>query len=160
MLNNKMELEAFAWAMIEKHDLYEEWTFRWNNRKNSFGLCNYTKKTIELSNYMVDCGESVESMKRTVLHEIAHALTPGTGHGPEWKAQMRAFGLEPNRQREGNGAKITYKWYRVCPTCGSKEGYHRKPTSKKRISCAVCCPVFNVKHLLEVKSAKELELSA
>lgn len=160
MLNNKMELEAYAWAMIEKYDLHEEWTFRWNNRKNSFGLCNYTKRTIELSRFMVDCGESVESMKRTVLHEISHALTPGTGHGPEWQAQMRAFGLEPNRQRNGEGVKITYKWYRVCPTCGSKEGYHRKPTSKKRISCAVCCPVFNVKHLLEVKSAKELELSA
>lgn len=160
MLSKKMELEAYAWAMIEKYNLHEEWTFRWNNRKTCFGVCNHTRKTIELSSFVVDCGEPLESMKVTVLHEIAHALTPGTGHGPEWKAMMRSFGLEPSVRRRTSGATIKYKWYRVCPTCGAKEGYHRKPSSKKRMSCAICCPVFNVKHLLEVKSAKDLELSA
>jgi predicted SprT family Zn-dependent metalloprotease len=156
MIDKKLELEAYAWAMIMKHGLKEEWSFRWNNRKTAFGLCNYTRKTIELSNYMVDCGESVESMKRTVLHEIAHALTEGAGHGAEWKSKMRSFGLDPKREREGNGVSISYKWFRVCPTCGKKNGYHRKPSSKIRRSCSKCSPVFSLKHLLEVKKAEEI----
>ena len=158
LLDIKSELEAYAWAMIEKYDLHEEWTFRWNSRKNAFGLCNHTRKTIELSSYMVDCGESLESMKGTVLHEIAHALTPGDHHGPKWQAKILEFGLEPNAKRRAEGAVFEYKWYRVCNECGRKTGYHRKPSSKKRRSCGVCCPThFNTKYELVVKKASELE---
>lgn len=137
--DNKKVLAEYAREQISKH-LDERWTFRWNKRKKAFGICCYSKKTIELSAYMVECGESVDSMKRTVIHEIAHALTPGDHHGPRWRAKMRELGQDPSRTRAAVGATFEYKWHLKCGSCEFKAGFHRKPTMKARRSCPKCSP--------------------
>jgi len=39
----------------------------------------------------------IEQVRDTILHEIAHALTPGDGHGAKWKAACIAIGAKPVR---------------------------------------------------------------
>lgn len=93
------ELDTLSYAqsaakeLISKH-LDSSWTFQWNNRKRAFGLCNYTDRTIELSRIMT-ANQSREQILDTILHECAHALTPGKGHGPEWKRMARQLGCVP-----------------------------------------------------------------
>lgn len=148
------ELTDFANENLAKHYLLEDgWTFGWNNRKRAFGLCNHSTREIQLSRFMLECGESVESMKGTIIHEIAHALAgAGAGHGAKWQRIMIQLGQNPSRTRSAKGAEIKYKWYRMCKSCGQKRGYHRKPKGKTA-SCGICSPVFNEKYLLEIVRA-------
>ena len=36
-------------------------------------------------------------MRDTILHEVAHALTPGDNHGPLWRRVCRQIGARPER---------------------------------------------------------------
>lgn len=57
----------------------------------------------------------------TLLHEIAHAMTPGDGHGRKWRAACRLLGAKPERMApEGvaNKATQTKKWRCECRRCG------------------------------------------
>lgn len=38
---------------------------------------------------------SMEDLRETVLHEIAHALTMGDGHGSLWQAKAIELGIPP-----------------------------------------------------------------
>jgi hypothetical protein len=55
-------------------------------------------KTIELSLPFIQVAAVPEVMD-TILHEIAHALTPG-GHTKAWKATAAAIGATPKRCSE------------------------------------------------------------
>lgn len=85
--------ENLAKSLIREH-LGVLFRFKWNNRKSSFGLCDYTNRTIQLSRIMT-ANQCKEQIRDTILHEIAHALTPGAGHGPAWKRKARELGCVP-----------------------------------------------------------------
>ena len=36
---------------------------------------------------------SMEQVREAILHEIAHALVPGEGHGPVWQAKAADLGI-------------------------------------------------------------------
>lgn len=38
---------------------------------------------------------SMDELRETVLHEIAHAMTMGDGHGPLWQAKAIELGIPP-----------------------------------------------------------------
>lgn len=149
------ELQDYANAKISEYDLDSQgWSFRWNNKKRAFGTCCYGPKTIELSRFMVDCGEPVEAMKTTLRHEIAHALAgPTAGHGPVWKRYARMLDVPPVSRRRGNHEPKGFKWFLCCPECDYKRGYFRKPSSTRRRSCGQCCPTFNERYELVTKRA-------
>lgn len=92
-LDNLKFAQDLARELISKY-LDSSWSFQWNNRKRTFGICLYTRKTIELSRLMI-ANQSKADIRDTILHEIAHALTPGAQHGPEWKAMARRLGCVP-----------------------------------------------------------------
>ena len=74
------------------------WRFSLNNSKRSCGLCNYTKKIIYISNcYISSKTTTFEDIENAILHEIAHALTPGERHGKVWKAKAIAIGCNGER---------------------------------------------------------------
>ena len=57
------------------------WSFAFNRRKRSLGICNYTGKRIELSSAFVARNDEA-AVRDTILHEIAHALAgQKAGHG-------------------------------------------------------------------------------
>lgn len=76
------------------------WRFKWNNRKRAYGVCSYRTRTIQLSKFLTAL-QDYDSVKDTVLHELAHALAGGhAGHGPAWKAWCLKLGANPQRCTE------------------------------------------------------------
>ncbi|MEO0515334.1 MAG: SprT-like domain-containing protein [Planctomycetota bacterium] len=58
------------------------WTFRFNQRKRTLGLCNFTAKRLELSAPFVTRNDEPQ-VRDVILHEIAHALNPPPESPPE-----------------------------------------------------------------------------
>ena len=124
-----MDLNAaknLARDLIAEH-LDPTWTFSWNNRKTSFGLCRYTQRQIQLSRILT-ATETAEATEQTILHEIAHALA-GHGHGHDrvWQSIARSIGVRrPASRRAFTGAKPAPKYLLKA---GDRviRAYHRHP---------------------------------
>jgi predicted metal-dependent hydrolase len=115
-------------ADLYGRDIDEEgWKLDFNNRKRSLGVCNYTKKTIYLSNHLIATGDKAE-ITDTIAHEIAHTLCPGDDHGPTWRRVAISLGSNGNRCAEGFDMQIKHSWEVVHCETGEVFGhYHKKP---------------------------------
>ncbi len=92
------DAEQMAYTLMAQHGLYD-WKFQWmqvRKRFNRAGQCSCWRKTIWLQPRFVICNYP-ETVRMTVLHEIAHALTPGAGHSKVWKEKARSIGHTGNR---------------------------------------------------------------
>lgn len=107
------EAKWHAELLIEAH-LGTEWKLGWSHARRIFGQCHYAVKTIFLSKPLVELNPE-DQVLDTILHEIAHALTPGDGHGNEWRAMCRKLGATP--KTKGKGAAPVKRWAATC-TCG------------------------------------------
>ena len=92
---NLPEAQRMARDLMDAHGL-GGWTFMFDRSIKRFGACKPGQKVISLS-WRLTLLNDVEQVRETVLHEIAHALTPGDGHGPKWKAMCRRLGIRPER---------------------------------------------------------------
>jgi len=122
----KLRATQLALDLITQH-LPSEWKFAWNKRKSALGVCNYTRKTIFLSEYFV-ARISDEEVKDTILHEIAHALAwieyGHKGHGWQWKRVCVRIGAKPVRCHTGTVDNPNYR-YKIKCECGQEHGRHR-----------------------------------
>jgi len=112
---NIIEAEKIARNLMEQHGLTAGgWVFKFDGAKSRLGQCNYTRKTITISRHMAGTG-TVENVTQTMLHEIAHALTPlyekrysrtkgyhmaKVGHGQSWKSKAHQIGYTGKRLAE------------------------------------------------------------
>lgn len=126
------DAEYLAFALMEYHGLHRDgWTFEFDRAKRRNGCCSWGDRKIYLSRYYVTLND--ESLVRdTILHEIAHALTPvqrtrnGRGrwdhHGPAWKATAVRIGARPIRCKSADEVKsmpVAPGKYQVkCKHCG------------------------------------------
>lgn len=140
---NTKEAESLVYKYMAKHDLPDEWLFRWQNKKNSLGTCSYNKKEIRLSKWYVELNDLI-SVRDTILHEIAHALSyvyygsEGIGHGKLWKDICRQIGAIPKACSKENLIKPQnhYKYIDTC-YCSITYKRHRVRTNTK-YSCPKC----------------------
>lgn len=95
LLNTTWTIDIYKFkeaSIINLHSL--GWKFEFNTRKNSAGLCSYTKKTIFISKWLLEqnLDKSLE-FENTLRHEIAHAIDGAMGgrnkHNHVWKAIAR-----------------------------------------------------------------------
>lgn len=136
------------------HRELDNWTIRFHNKKNSFGTCSYRKREILLSKsllpFMSDYG-----IKMTILHEIAHALTPRHSHDYVWRRKCIEIGGNGERLGDdkyyinGKDGKVehkltTSKYTLTCPECGFQTYKNRKP--KYSISCGKHGRIYNPKY--------------
>ena len=159
---NTREAESLVYKYIAKHDLPDEWLFRWQNKKGALGTCSYNKKDIRLSKWYVELND-IEDVKDTILHEIAHGLTYvrhgklGMGHGVLWKKVCREIGAIPKSCSKDNlnKPKDHYKYNHTCK-CGIHYGMHRLRKHYK-YRCPKCKdPLFiSKKERIEHESAVE-----
>jgi len=142
---------------MEKHNLISQgWTFRMDNAKRRFGLCEFTNKVISLSRYMTHLNEEAEVLD-IIRHEIAHALAGfKAGHGILWKRKAIEVGARPEMYYSENKkiVKVKGNYEAVCPSCGNVSRRFRAP--KANYSCSLCCPPhFNAEYLLVWKKVEK-----
>lgn len=117
---------------IKKHKLVG-WSAKLTGRGKRYAARTlYTKKVIELSTRWLGEKSTTDSViTDCILHEIAHALTPGDGHGKKWKALHKKLGgtgrLHTANKRKRycrSCGKVTntIKRLRVCPECKTAFG--------------------------------------
>jgi len=85
-----MELDTFLTEKFKQH--IPNWVFKWDNAAQRYGICRYAGRRISVSLPRARVN-TIERTKRTILHEIAHALTPGQKHNKVWKQKAREIGL-------------------------------------------------------------------
>jgi len=114
---------------LMNHNLKNKgWSFKLlTTSKRQHGYCDYTNKVIAISKYYIGT-EFFNELRDTVLHEIAHALTPGEHHSKKWKNICLRLRIKPER--------VTYtilierKWLILCEQCGIIGESHRKLKTK------------------------------
>ena len=121
--------EMDSWQLIS-----QGWTFSFNRRRTSFGLCDHTKKQIQLSKITAE-NEPRESVLNTIRHEIAHAIAGSRAdHGIVWQRVARIVGCTdinsvatPTIETREAITK-TIKYVMVCPKGFVVKTYLRKPS--------------------------------
>jgi hypothetical protein len=106
---------------LDKNGL-TDWHIRLSKAVKRLGSCNYPKKTISLSSLFIETGTET-TILNTILHEIAHALCPGDGHGPKWK--KKAIELGCDGKRCADGIKLNLKYNFECEK-GCRASYTKK----------------------------------
>lgn len=134
---NVTEAQRLLREQLDKHELYHV-EVKMNNRLTSaFGRYRYHRlsnyKVVELSTKLVEINEE-ESVRLTILHEVAHALTEGHGHDSVWKNKLLEIGGDGKRCYSSSNTNTiertrSSKLYKlVCQECGSDNfgRYRRK----------------------------------
>lgn len=108
---NADDAMSIALKLMKKHGL-SHWRFRFDNAKRRAGQCSHTYKFISLSLPLTQA-RSVDNVRNTILHEIAHALVgPGHGHNHVWRRKAREIGCDGNRCF--TDTKLDGQWVAVC----------------------------------------------
>ncbi len=96
------EAEDYAHACMVQLGL-SGWEFHWDRAVKRMGCCWPTRRHISLSRYYAAAclPEHPEQLRRTLLHELAHALAwehhRQTGHGVAWKHWCAQLGIAGER---------------------------------------------------------------
>ncbi|MBO0692573.1 MAG: SprT-like domain-containing protein [Acidimicrobiaceae bacterium] len=134
------DAEELAKRLIASH-LGPEWGFRWDHAKTRLGACHHHSRTISLSRHYARLNGEAET-RDTILHEIAHALTAGTGHGPSWKKMAARLGARPSPRADPRQVvRPAPRWVAVCSACATTLWRYRRPTAA--MACARCCRRHN-----------------
>jgi hypothetical protein len=130
----------------------EGWTFSFNNRKRALGLCDYRRRTIYLSRYIIENGSrEMSGWVNTMVHEIAHAFAGDKfgkyGHCWLWKSLFISLGGSGLRCSNdtivyGNlEEKPVSKYTLICDNCGRQTPSHK--IKRRKSACGACCKKHN-----------------
>lgn len=132
MTNEKMtkeEVVAEAKSLMELHlGTNSGWTFGFHNKKRALGTCYYSTKEIKLS--LTYIGRPAHELRTTILHEIAHVLAPGDGHGMIWASHCVRLGIDPSKQGQVSNVSLAergVKWVLVTPSGEVLKHWFRRP---------------------------------
>ena len=147
---NLKQAQELAFRKIAEH-LPHPWKFRWNKRKRSAGLCSYGRRTIELSIVLTSYA-SEEEVRDTILHEIAHGLTPGHHHDYVWQAKAKEIGADGKRcyseETKPEMALAHKEISKYKAVCKNGHEHYKNKMSRKSHSCGKCSRTFNPNEIL------------
>lgn len=99
------DIEAYAEACIRACGLHG-WQMSWDRALSRLGACRMTRRVVSLSRYFVQVylEKDPELIRRTLLHELAHALAwkhnGDREHKAVWRFWCAALGIPDERARE------------------------------------------------------------
>lgn len=115
------------------------YSWKWDNSYRRFGCCRSIQKQISISRKLTELN-SEEQFIDTVLHEVAHALSPlYEGHGTIWKETAESIGSNPVRCYSSDVVKPKPKYRGECPHCFRIIYKYRR----RKIACGKCCREHN-----------------
>ncbi len=133
-----MDLAAarrLALDLMQQHGV-GDWGFTFDRAKRRLGSCRYASRTLTLSAPLTRLNDEAV-VRDTILHEIAHALTPGAGHGPRWRTAARRLGAAPRACVAADELTVPPAPYAlVCDGCGVRLARYRRP--RQRLICRAC----------------------
>ena len=143
---NFKEAELLTLEYINKH-LSDDWKFQWMGRsKRTLGQCDSREKLIKLSSKYVELNKR-DVVERTIIHEIAHALTLGHGHDKVWKRKCIELGGD-GRRVNTEAVPVPEKYIAFCPN--GHEQYVSKIYKDIR-SCGKCSNRFDERFIVRYK---------
>lgn len=91
---NRTSATQFCRSKLDSFGL-DSWKIRLTTDPNVpfLGLCDHGKSTIILNAHHIDIHPESEVIN-TILHEIAHSLTPGHAHDEVWAAKAKSIGCD------------------------------------------------------------------
>ena len=122
----------------------------WNSRmRSTAGRAFWPEGKIELNPKLIDL--SVEEVRNTMLHELAHLLAYARAgrkrikaHGSEWRQACCDLGI-PNERATHNlplpSREMVRHWRYTCPAC--QEAIERVRKMKRHAGCYRCCKEHN-----------------
>ncbi len=136
-MTNKLTTQI-AEYLLEKHNL-KEWAFVIDPKlRRVLGQCHYRNKTIRLSEQFIQKNQ-IKEVEDVILHEIAHALTPGHKHDQVWQAMAQKIGANPKRLNDtATQPEGTHK--ANCPHCNKVYQFYKRPQPGKMRWCKKCGP--------------------
>ncbi len=138
---NLTEAQELTEQYLRVHGLAQQgWTFAWLHKSRTFGQCSYTDREICLSRSATQVND-IAQVRNTIIHEIAHALTPRHGHDAVWRRKCLDLGGDGKRCVDTNRDTVVVppmKWIGRCPQCGWSAGRDRL-TAKTR-QHTICTP--------------------
>lgn len=150
---NLSAAQTLAMKLMHEHNLFQQgWHFKFDRSVRRFGVCNYSRKVISLSQHLTSLND-VEKVKDTILHEIAHAIAGHkAGHGYAWQQVCIRIGAKPERCYSNEDTVTPSLAYKaVCGGCGKVHERARTPRTGRRISCRCQTGDWNKRILLEYK---------
>lgn len=130
------ELLKYARDLMREHGL-ETWTLQTMHSKKTAGQCCASIKSIRLSVPLLVNGSASElDCRNVILHEIAHALTPGHKHDAVWRRKLLDIGGDG---KQFHSINTSHRYVGSCsPGCDSK--LHRDARSERmtRLICRKC----------------------
>ena len=135
---------------LELSDLAKRVEVRWNGRmRSSAGRATWPLGLIELNPRLIEI--SMEEVRRTMLHELAHLVAYERwgnrriqAHGPQWRKACRDLGIpgeKATHQLALPSRTMKRRWRYVCPVCQSS--FDRVRRFKGRVACYTCCKELN-----------------
>jgi len=142
---NVLDAVKITRAELDKHGLTEVRVVVNNRLTRAFGRYRYSRlvddRRIELSRKLVELNDE-KRVTRTILHEVAHALTEGHGHDRVWKAKCLEIGgdgiarysvIDTNIPQVARSSKL---YTLECQDCGYRGGrYRRRMTGYRHRTC-------------------------
>lgn len=92
------DVERYARACMDVCGL-GDWALVWDRAIRRLGCCKMSRRTLSFSRYYVEAylPRDQESIRRTILHELAHALAwekhRDRGHGEAWRYWCAVLGI-------------------------------------------------------------------
>ena len=156
-----LKAKELCLQLMSKHGLTEEkgWKFEWLRSKRFAGKCitvgsrktvgfTSTGRRIKVSTGTTNGGiiqlssiitsiHTEEQVLNTILHEIAHGLTPGHGHDEVWRRKAIEIGCDGKRcfSISEELSEIKYPIVAICCKCGKKHHMSRMPKQDRWCKC-------------------------
>lgn len=145
-LANNWEYVQKVWKNEKtKHNLHN-WSLERMNTDDKAGLCSYSNQTIYISSiFMMGHNCNYAKVKKVLMHEIAHALTPGHSHEKQWKDKCQELGGE---DRLGITMVMNGRnWAVTCSYCKWRQEYLSRPKIDGML-CGKCRTPIKIKYII------------